>query len=199
MRASIPWKWVALFAAVKVTATMAFSDRYGWHGDELYFLASSRHFAFGYVDYPPLVPLLAAADQAVAPGSRIALRLLPALAGAGIVILTGLIARELGATTRAQAWAAFGALLSPVFLGANILFHTTTFDQLVWVVALVVFSRSLSSGEQRLWPVSDCQSALDWRRSSQLPPFRWRCSWASSSPIAGRCSARSGPTDRTGL
>src|SRR5690348_18316005 len=94
----MPWKWVALLAAVKLAVTMAFANRYGWHGDELYFLAASRHVAFGYVDYPPLVPLLAAADQAVAPGSLVALRFLSALGGAVILVLTALIARELGAT-----------------------------------------------------------------------------------------------------
>ena len=62
MLAPIPGRWIALLAAGKVAATMAFADRYGWHGDELYFLATSRHLAHGYVDFPAIVPLLAAAD-----------------------------------------------------------------------------------------------------------------------------------------
>jgi 4-amino-4-deoxy-L-arabinose transferase-like glycosyltransferase len=153
VRAPFPWKWVALFAAIKLAITLAVADRYGWHRDELYYLASSHHLAFGYVDYPPIVPLLAAADQAVAPGSLIALRLLPALAGASVLVLTALIARELGASMRAQAWAAFGLLLSPMFIGGNLLFQTVAFDELVWAIALFVFARLLRDGEPRLWPV----------------------------------------------
>jgi 4-amino-4-deoxy-L-arabinose transferase-like glycosyltransferase len=149
--ARFPWPWVALFAALKLGVTMAVAYRYGWHRDELYYLASSHHLAFGYVDYPPIVPLLAAADQAIAPGSLIALRLLPALAGTGVLILTALIARELGAGSRAQAWAALAVLLSPMFIGGNLMFQTVAFDELMWAVALFVFARLLRDGDRRQW------------------------------------------------
>lgn len=151
MPARFPWPWVALFAATKLAVTVSVSNRYGWHGDELYFVAASRHLDFGYVDFPPIVPLLASADQALAPGSLVALRLLAALAGCAVLVLTALAARELGASTRAQAWAALGLLLSPVFLGANALFHTASFDQLAWAAAVFVFARLLRTGDQRLW------------------------------------------------
>src|SRR3984893_14627046 len=60
---------------------MSVADRYGWHRDELYYLASSRHLALGYVDYPPVTPLLARVDQAIFPGSLPGLRLLTVLPG----------------------------------------------------------------------------------------------------------------------
>jgi 4-amino-4-deoxy-L-arabinose transferase-like glycosyltransferase len=151
VRAAIPWKWIGLFAAIKLAVTISVANRYGWHQDELYYLASSRHLDFGYVDYPPVVPLLAAADQAIAPGSLVALRVLPALAGAAIIALTPLIARELGATTRAQAWAAFAALLSPMFLGGNLMFQTVAFDELMWAIALLVFARALRDDARGSW------------------------------------------------
>lgn len=151
MPARVPWFWVGLFAALKLAITVPFLTRYGWHGDELYFVAASRHLDFGYVDFPPIVPLLAAADQAVAPGSLFAFRLLPDLVGAVLVLLTALIARELGASTRAQAWAAVALVLSPIFVGSNALFHTATFDQLAWAVALLFFARTLRTGNDRLW------------------------------------------------
>jgi Dolichyl-phosphate-mannose-protein mannosyltransferase len=144
---------VALFGAVKLAVTMSVSNRYGWHGDELYFVAASHHLDFGYVDFPPIVPLLAAADQAVAPGSLVALRFLAALAGVITIVLTALIARELGAGIRAQAWAAAALLLSPVFVGSNALFHTASFDQLAWAAAILVFARLLRKGDVRMWPV----------------------------------------------
>ena len=151
MRAPAPWRWIAIFAVLKVGLTAPFLDRYGWHGDELYFIAASRHLDLGYVDFPPVVPLLAAADQALFPGSLFALRLLTVVTGAVIVALTALIARELGASPRAQAWAALGTLLSPIFIGSNALFHTATFDQLAWAVALLLFARLLRTGDPRLW------------------------------------------------
>src|SRR2546430_4402383 len=73
---------IAFLVAAKIGITMAVADRYGWHRDELYYLASSRHLSLGYVDYPPVTPLLARLDQALFPGSLPRPRLLPVLAGA---------------------------------------------------------------------------------------------------------------------
>lgn len=151
MPARVPWKWVGVFAALKLAVTLSVANRYAWHGDELYFVAASKHLAFGYVDFPPIVPLIAAADQAVARGSLVAFRVPALLAGTAVLVLTPLIARELGASARAQAWAGLALLLSPVFLGSNALFHTASFDQLAWAVALLLFVRLLRTGELRLW------------------------------------------------
>src|SRR2546422_3273788 len=84
---------IALLIAAKVGGTMIVADRYGWHRDELYYLASSRHPSLGYVDYPPVTPLLARLDQLVFPGSLPGLRLLTVLAGAPGIRLTPPIAR----------------------------------------------------------------------------------------------------------
>jgi len=151
MRSRVPVAAVGIVALVKLGLQLAFAGNYGWHIDELYFVASSRHLAWGYVDYPPLTPLLARLDQAVFPDSLFALRALPAIAGAAIVVLTALIARELGASARGQVFAALMALLAPLLLGANLLFHTVTFDELCWAVAILLFVRILRDGDRRLW------------------------------------------------
>jgi 4-amino-4-deoxy-L-arabinose transferase-like glycosyltransferase len=130
---------------------MAVADRYGWHRDELYYLASSRHLALGYVDYPPITPLLARLDQAVFPGSVPGLRLLTVLAGAGVIVVAALIARELGGNRVAQTLAALAVLISPLFVGANILFQTVTFDELVWAVVCLFFVRLLRGADPREW------------------------------------------------
>src|SRR6202011_902134 len=130
---------------------MAVADRYGWHRDELYYLASSRHLAFGYVDYPPITPLLARFDQAIFPGSLPALRLLTVLAGAATIVVAALIARELGGNRLAQTLAALAVLISPMFVGANILFQTVSFDELVWAIACLLFVRLLRGADPREW------------------------------------------------
>jgi hypothetical protein len=50
---------VAGVAAQAAALLVAVSARYGYHRDELYFLARGRHLAWGYPDQPPLVPLIA--------------------------------------------------------------------------------------------------------------------------------------------
>ena len=130
---------------------MAVADRYGWHRDELYYLASSRHPALGYVDYPPITPLLARLDQAIFPGSLPGLRFLTVLAGAAIIVVAALIAAELGGNQLAQILAGLAVLISPMFVGTNILFQTVSFDELVWAVACLLFVRLLRGANPREW------------------------------------------------
>src|SRR5438132_2716304 len=72
------------------------NGRYGYFRDELYYIACGQHLAFGYVDQPPLSILLIRLSRALFGDSLFAMRFFPALAGAGIVALTGALAREMG-------------------------------------------------------------------------------------------------------
>lgn len=87
---------LAALAAVKLVMTLARANLYGWQRDELYYLDASKHLAWGYVDYPPLTPFLLALHRRLLGTSLLGARLLPALAGAGVVLLAGLLARRLG-------------------------------------------------------------------------------------------------------
>lgn len=86
---------LAIAGTVVVVLLMA-SGRVGYFDDELYFLAAGRHLAWGYADQSPLVPLLARAMDSLIPGSLVAERLPVTILTAAGVMLTALIARELG-------------------------------------------------------------------------------------------------------
>src|SRR5436305_10793292 len=100
------WRPVGVVAGLAGLVLLAVSGRYGYHRDELYFLACGRHLAWGYPDQPPFVPLLARAMSGIDAHSLVLLRLPSDLAVAGTCLLTGVIARELGAARRGQAFAA---------------------------------------------------------------------------------------------
>jgi 4-amino-4-deoxy-L-arabinose transferase-like glycosyltransferase len=138
-------------AAVKLAVHLATAGRYGWHRDELYYAAAGRHLDFGYPDFPPVTPLLARLSELAFGGSLVGFRVLPALAGAAMVVLGGLLARELGGGPAAQVLAGLAALASPMLLGANALMQTVSFDQLAWVVVLYLLARLLRTGDPRWW------------------------------------------------
>lgn len=147
--AAIP---VALVVAAKIVGSMAFAGRYGFQRDELYYLACARHLAWGYVDFPAVVPALARLNVLIFGTGVATLRLFSVLAGAMVIVLAALTAREMGGGPQAQTLTAFAVLFNPLILGANILFQTVSFDQLTWALVIYIAVRLLRTGDERLWP-----------------------------------------------
>src|SRR5512135_1866939 len=87
---------VAAIAGAKLLLHLATASAYGYFGDELYFMACGEHLDWGYVDQPPLVGLVAWLVRHTLGSSLLAIRSVSAVAGAALVLLTGLLARELG-------------------------------------------------------------------------------------------------------
>jgi 4-amino-4-deoxy-L-arabinose transferase-like glycosyltransferase len=142
---------VLAIAAAFVAMELAVAARYGIHRDELYFLACARHLAWGYVDQPPLVPAVARVSTALFGSSAVALRVFPALAGGGAVLMTAQMARELGGGRRAQIVAALAAATSAQVLGADHLLSTAAFDLTFWAAITLLVVRLLRTGDERLW------------------------------------------------
>jgi hypothetical protein len=105
------------------------------------------------VDHPPLSIGLLWLSRAILGDSLPAIRLLPALAGAATVFLTGLIARELGGRRPAQLVAAGMALVAPFFLGVNHFFSMNSFDLLFWTILVLIATQVLAQDEPRRWVV----------------------------------------------
>ena len=87
---------LAALAAAKLLLQFAGIRNYGFFRDELYYMACGEHLAWGYVDQPPLIALIAWIERHAFGNSIVSVRLLPVLAGAAVVFLTGVLARELG-------------------------------------------------------------------------------------------------------
>jgi Dolichyl-phosphate-mannose-protein mannosyltransferase len=145
-----------LFAVLAVSAGVfvfhaALSGRYGFHRDELYYLAAGRHPALGYVDQPPLVPLLARAITNVAGNHLWPLRLVAGAVHAAVVVVAAVIARELGGGRRAMALSALATATAPLLLATGGLFQTVVFDQLWWALATLLVVRLLGARADPRW------------------------------------------------
>ena len=142
---------VAVTVGVVIAALIATATRYGYHRDELYFLAAGHHLAWSYPDQGPLTPLLAQITDAAAPGSLTLLRLPSALAAGGTVLLTSVLAREFRAGRRAQTLAAAVAAVAVIVLFTGHTLSTATFDLLAWTAVTWLAVRAVRTSNDRLW------------------------------------------------
>jgi hypothetical protein len=146
-----PWLGIALIAVAAFGAEMAVSARYGYVRDELYFLAAGQHLAFGYVDQPPLTPLLARISAVAGGHTLVGFRVLPALALPALVVAAAAMSRLLGAGRTGQLLAALATATCGEYLGATHELTTTTPDLVFWAVTLLLVMRMLASQDPRLW------------------------------------------------
>ncbi|HEY2778915.1 MAG TPA: glycosyltransferase family 39 protein [Gaiellaceae bacterium] len=140
--------------------SIVFAHGYGYHRDELYFLVAGRHLAWSYPDQGPVTPFLARVMSAIAPHSLTLLRVPSALETGATVVITGVLAWELGAGRRAQLIAAGCTAVGAVFLATGHLLSTTTFDLLAWAVVTWLIVRAVRTGAQRLWLLTGLVAGL---------------------------------------
>lgn len=138
-------------AATLVLVELALAGRYGPHRDELYFVVAGDHLAWGYVDQPPLTPLLARLASEAFGDSLLGLRLVPALVAGAVVVVTAAISRELGGGRAAQALAALAAAVSGLVLVVGHMLSTATVDLLAWMLLIWLALRLLRGGSPVLW------------------------------------------------
>jgi 4-amino-4-deoxy-L-arabinose transferase-like glycosyltransferase len=156
VQAREPWLFhqgwpVSAIAASKLLLHLWTSRSYGYFVDELYYLACANHMSWGYVDQPPLIAFIARYERAVLGDSLPAIRLLPVVAGVAKVLLTGLIARELGGRRMAQTIAALCIFAAPGFLAMDNWLSMNAFEPLFWMGCAWLLIRLIKGGRPTLW------------------------------------------------
>ena len=147
----VAWPSVAALALAKVAFQLLTARLYGAHRDEFYYLASGHHLAWGYVDQPPLVPVLYRLSEVLFGHSVFALHILPSLIGGLYVLLGALLAREFGGGRVAQTLTGLVAALGPLFLTTSHFLSTVTLDVVAWGVGSLLVLRLVRTGDKRLW------------------------------------------------
>ncbi len=142
---------VLVIAALTFGLFISCAGRYGVFRDELYYVACGKHLAFGYVDHPPLVAVMARASQLLFGASFVGLRVLPAACAAGMVVLAAELARMFGGRAFAQSLAALSCALAPEMLGTHHFLSMNCVLPMAWSAAALFAARALVHGETRAW------------------------------------------------
>ncbi len=142
---------VLAIAAAIVLLHLLTNGRYGFHRDELQFMSDARHMDWGFVAYPPLAPFLARISMSLFGLSLVGLRSFSVAAQSVALVLTALMAKELGGGRFAQVTATLSVALSPLPLFEGTKFQYTSFDYLWWVSIAYFAIRLLESENPRWW------------------------------------------------
>ena len=142
---------VAAVATVKLAFHLSTANLYGLHRDEFYYLAAGNHPAAGYVDQPPITPLLYRGWSSLFGTSQFSLHSLAAFLSIPMVFLAALVARELGGRRWAQRATMTVAAVGTVFTTTFHFVSTVTVDLLIWGLACWLVIRLLRTEDVRLW------------------------------------------------
>lgn len=140
-----------LFASFKILLYVVAGANYGYFRDELYFLACADHLAWGYPDHAPLSIFLAWFSRAIFGDSLYAIHLLPTLAGALKIILTGLIVREFGGRHVAMFLACLCVLVAPVYMGIDLLMSMNAYEPIFWMGCVLCYIWAVKREDPRYW------------------------------------------------
>jgi hypothetical protein len=154
----LAWRRIApptLLVAVVLTAV---SNGYGYDRDELYF--AMLRPAWGYVDQPPLVPLVAHALASSYDGGPWLLRIPATLCAAACVVVTALLARELGGGAKVQAWTAWAMTTTTAITIFGHVLLTSTADLVAWPVVCLFVLRAELRAQPRWWLAAGAVAGL---------------------------------------
>ncbi|MGA9293485.1 MAG: glycosyltransferase family 39 protein [Ignavibacteriaceae bacterium] len=142
--------YLALF---KLMLLLIFAGNYGLFRDEYYYVEVSKHLAFGYVDLQPLSAIILALSRALFGESIFGIRIFSYLAGSAIVIVSGLIVREMHGSKFAQIFTGFLVIFSGVILGVSSYFSMNSFDILLSALMFYFLIRLINTNNPKYWLV----------------------------------------------
>jgi 4-amino-4-deoxy-L-arabinose transferase-like glycosyltransferase len=143
---------LVLLALARILLQVFTNGQYGFHQDELVTLdIAARNLAWGYVAWPPVTPFLARVALDLFGPSPIGLRSFAVLAEGIVMLLAGLMIRDLGGRRWAQILGAVTVATTPLSIVQGGLFQYETLDYFCWVLLAFLVIRLLKSKNPHWW------------------------------------------------
>ena len=142
---------VLFLALANFLLHLYFNNRYGFFRDEFDYAACGDHLAWGYVDHPPLIPFLLKISRLLLGDSMRSIRMVPALATSAGVVLTAMIARELGGRRFAMVLSALAFIAVPFYLNDGSVMTTNCLEPLLWMGCVYFAILAIKRDDPRYW------------------------------------------------
>lgn len=136
---------ILFFAFLKLFIHFISNSHFGFHRDELLYMAMADHLDWGYKEVPPFIAGISWFNYAFLGDSVFAMRILPSIAGALIVLLTGFLVISMNGRKFPIIVACSAMVISPVFLGSGYLLQPVVFDQLFWVLCAFLLVKHIQT------------------------------------------------------
>lgn len=149
-------EFIACHAALLSVAIVFFvvhlyaNHQYGFHRDELQFISDSKHLSWGFVTYPPFTPFVAFVSRLLFGESLFSYRIISSLVFSLLLLISGLIARDLGGNRLASVCTALACAASPVLQFSGSVLMYMIFDYFWWALS-AFFIIKLIKGNPLYW------------------------------------------------
>ncbi|UKT62603.1 ArnT family glycosyltransferase [Pedobacter mucosus] len=138
---------IIIFSVIKVSIHFIANANYGFHADELYYIALSKHLQWGYLDNSPLIAYLIRFSELLFGESLFDYRIIPTLFSGFTIFIVGLITHQLGGKTVAIVIACLGMICSPAYLATGYFLQPVVFDQFFWTLGAFFLLRFLQTNK----------------------------------------------------
>ena len=135
---------ISVLCSVKLAIQFLANFNYGFHRDELLHLSVGRHLDWGFMEFPPMIALIGKIAHFLFGYTLFGTRFFASLAGAGILLLACLMAKELGGKLKAIALSGLAILAFLPFYRNHTLFQPVVFDQFFWTLGFYFLIRYLN-------------------------------------------------------
>ena len=143
---------VFLFCIVKLALHLIADGNSGFQGDELLHIEAGNHLAFGYMEFPPMIGVLAFMQNLFHSEALFVHHIFSHLAAILILIYVSKITIELGGKTKAVFLVLLCILIAPAFGRSQQLFQPVVFSQLFWVLNFFFLTKYVKSLDKKyLW------------------------------------------------
>jgi hypothetical protein len=144
--------WIVLaISLAKLLLHFYFNNRYGYFRDEFDYMSCGDHLAWGYVDQPPLIPVLIHFCRAILGDSLRSIRFIPAVASSFLVVQAAVLARELCGRRFALLLTAVAIVIAPQYLSNGSLLGTNCLEPNLWMGCAYFAILAIKRDDPRYW------------------------------------------------